>query len=81
MRVGERPSERLAEVSRPGTYRMACGHLLHCHPVAGGALLVLVESEAACPPTGPSSECLVKLSDDPDWPDHHMARVALLAFD
>ncbi len=82
MFVIEWPCDRLPALSEPGTYRLACGHLLHCHPLAGGALLVLVESEAGCPPTGPSIDSVaVKLSDDPDWPDGHMPRVAVLAFD
>lgn len=61
---------------------MACGHLLHCYPVAGGALLVLVECAAPCLPAASSVDRLpLSISDDPDWPDGHTARVALLAFD
>lgn len=61
---------------------MPCGHLLHCHPVAGGALRLLVECAAPCPPASLSIDGLpLKISDDPDWPDGHTARVALLAFD
>lgn len=78
--VIEPPEDRFPGIRAPGTYRLACGHLLHCRPLAGGALLALVECEAACP-DAPADVLPLRLSDDADWPDGHPARAALLTFD
>lgn len=79
IRVIEPPEDRFPGIRAPGTYRMACGHLLHCRPLAGGALLAVIECEADCPDV--PGDVPLQLSDDAEWPDGHVARVALLAFD
>ena len=49
----------------PGTYRTRAGSLIHLRPAPDGG--VLLESETMGGPGG--IEDLVKLSDDPNWPD------------
>jgi hypothetical protein len=50
----------------PGTYRTRSGTLVHCTSRADGTLLLIHEDESLL-----SKGCdeLVKLSDDPYWPD------------
>jgi hypothetical protein len=66
-------------VREPGTYRTTSGVLIHLRPSADG---VVVEREDA-PSYGRAGgdERLVKLSDDPDWPDiqRHVADPELFA--
>ena len=60
-------------VGEPGTYRTKAGELVHCRIGPDGALIV--EREAREPrddergKLGGFSIELVKLSDDPNWPD------------
>jgi hypothetical protein len=54
------------DVREPGTYRTPAGELIHFRIDRDGVLVVEHESERTR--SRPSSE-LVKLSDDPDWPD------------
>lgn len=72
--------ERIAAAGGPGTYRKPDGALVHCYPLAAGAILVCETDERgdASDLPGPS---LVKLSDDPAWLDEGAHRIALLAFD
>jgi hypothetical protein len=51
----------------PGTYRTRSGALVHCTSRADGTLLL--EHEDASRPGEGGGEELVKLSDDPYWPD------------
>lgn len=53
-------------VREPGTYRTPAGELIHFRIDREGVLVVEHESEHARSPLGVP---LVKLSDDPDWPD------------
>ena len=53
-------------VREPGTYRTAAGELIHFRIDPDGRLVVEVESEHTRARLGGE---LVKLSDDPDWPD------------
>ena len=50
----------------PGTYRTRAGSLVHLRPTPDGG--VAAEHEAARGRLGGEAD-LVKLSDDPDWPD------------
>jgi hypothetical protein len=57
-------------LTEPGTYRTSTGVLLHCHLGADGSVRIEIEDERA-PGRRSLSEDLqiVKLSDDPSWPD------------
>jgi hypothetical protein len=50
----------------PGTYRTSSGTLVHCTSRADGTLRLDREDEAYASNGG---EEMVKLSDDPYWPD------------
>jgi hypothetical protein len=50
----------------PGTYRTRSGTLVHCTSRADGTLLLEHEDQS---PLSKGCEELVKLSDDPYWPD------------
>jgi hypothetical protein len=54
-----------AEIT-PGTYRTRSGTLVHCTPLADGTLRFEHEDASHSSQGG---EELVKLSDDPSWPD------------
>jgi hypothetical protein len=51
----------------PGTYRTTAGTLVHFRPTPDGDLALDLEDESARGKLG--GETLVKLSDDPYWPD------------
>jgi hypothetical protein len=53
-------------VREPGTYRTPAGELIHFRIDRDGGLVVEHESEQTRSGIGVP---LVKLSDDPDWPD------------
>src|SRR3954471_8158306 len=53
-------------VREPGTYRTRAGELIHCRIDRDGTLILELEDERA---RGKLGGELVKLSDDPDWPD------------
>ena len=53
-------------VREPGTYRTRDGELIHFRIGRDGELVIEVESEHV---RGRLGGELVKLSDDPDWPD------------
>jgi hypothetical protein len=55
------------KVSEPGTYRTRAGTLVHSRKRADGSILIEREDGAAHGRLG--GEELVKLSDDPNWPD------------
>jgi hypothetical protein len=56
-----------AQLREPGTYRTTAGTLVHFRPTPDGDLVLELEDERA---TGKLfGEVLVKLSDDPYWPD------------
>jgi hypothetical protein len=48
-----------------GTYRTSLGSLVHFRPTPDGSLILEAEGARAVPP----GDDLVKLSDDPNWPD------------
>ena len=52
-------------IREPGTYRAKSGALVHMRPFADGT--IILEPEDGGRHGG--DEDLVKLSDDPDWPD------------
>ena len=54
-------------VSEPGTYRTTSGVLIHCHIDRDGILVLEVEDESVRGKLGGVE--VVKLSDDPYWPD------------
>jgi len=60
-------------VREPGTYRTKAGELIHCRIDREGALVLEREDseqrDAALGKLGGVSIELVKLSDDPNWPD------------
>jgi hypothetical protein len=57
-------------VREPGTYRTATGELIHYRLDREGALVVELEGSSRASLAGkPGGIELVKLSDDPDWPD------------
>jgi hypothetical protein len=51
----------------PGTYRTRAGSLVHLRPTPDGG--VAAEHEDRAPGRLGGEADLVKLSDDPDWPD------------
>jgi hypothetical protein len=55
-------------VREPGTYRTTAGKLVHFRPTPDGEIELVREDPSV---TGKlaGEELLVKLSDDPDWPD------------
>ena len=53
-------------VREPGTYRTPAGELIHFRIDRDGGLVIELESEQTRSRLGGE---LVKLSDDPDWPD------------
>ena len=53
-------------VREPGTYRTPAGDLIHFRIDLEGRLVVELEDERVRARVGGE---LVKLSDDPDWPD------------
>ena len=55
-----------APLREPGTYRTTAGTLVHFRPTPDGTLVIDLEDERASKLGG---EALVKLSDDPYWPD------------
>jgi hypothetical protein len=55
----------MAAVMTPGTYRTTSGTLVHCLPDADGTIRLEHEDPSCARKTGE----LVKLSDDPYWPD------------
>jgi len=55
------------KVSEPGTYRTKTGILVHSRELADGSIRIEPEEGAAHGRLG--GEELVKLSDDPNWPD------------
>jgi hypothetical protein len=61
----------------PGTYRTRAGSLVHFRPRPDGG----VAAEHEDPPHGRlgGEADLVKLSDDPDWPDLERASPVLFA--
>ncbi len=60
----------------PGTYRTTSGTLVHCRREADGSLRF--EREDGTAPR--IDELMVKLSDDPDWPDAPQRNVDALLF-
>lgn len=56
-----------AQRHEPGTYRTTAGTLVHFRPTPDGDLVLDLEDERANGKLG--GELLVKLSDDPYWPD------------
>ena len=54
-------------VREPGTYRTRSGTLVHTRALADGTIRIEAEDGSAYARMG--GETLVKLSDDPDWPD------------
>lgn len=57
----------LTQVSEPGTYRTKTGTLVHSRELADGSIVIEREDGASYPRI--IGEELVKLSDDPNWPD------------
>jgi hypothetical protein len=55
------------DLREPGTYRTQAGALIHLRRAPDGATTLDVEASAHGKLDG--DEKLVKLSDDPDWPD------------
>lgn len=51
----------------PGTYRTRSGALVHSRAFADGTIVLVREDGGRMA----SDDELVKLSDDPDWPDLH----------
>ncbi len=68
-------------LTEPGTYRARSGAFVHCRRRPDGTVDVDVEdARGASDPA--ALDDLVKLSDDPDWPDSpHGDAPALLLFD
>jgi len=56
-----------APLREPGTYRTTAGTLVHFRPNPDGTLVLDLEDEHTNSKVG--GELLVKLSDDPYWPD------------
>jgi hypothetical protein len=63
----------------PGTYRTRAGTLIHFRRAPDGSTVIDAEVTAYGKPAG--AEDLVKLSDDPNWPDleRHLSDPALFA--
>ncbi len=55
-------------IREPGTYRTRSGVLVHLRSSRDGSVVLEREDGVAHPRVIPD-EPLVKLSDDPDWPD------------
>ena len=55
------------QVSEPGTYRTRMGTLVHSRELADGS--IVIEREDGTTHGGLGREELIKLSDDPNWPD------------
>ena len=55
-------------VREPGTYRTRTGELVHFRSDPDGSLVPELEDPRLRGTLGGASE-LIKLSDDPDWPD------------
>jgi hypothetical protein len=55
-------------VREPGTYRTPAGDLIHFRIDREGRLVIELEDERVRARVGGE---LVKLSDDPDWPDRN----------
>lgn len=62
--------------ARPGTYRTMSGALVHCRQEPDGSFRF--EREDGTPPR--IDELMVKLSDDPDWPDQPQRALDPLLF-
>lgn len=56
-----------AQLREPGTYRTTAGTLVHFWRTPDGDLALFLEDERVVGKLG--GEVLVKLSDDPYWPD------------
>jgi hypothetical protein len=57
-------------VREPGTYRTSTGVLMHCRLGADGTVRIEIEDERALGRRPLSDDvAIVKLSDDPSWPD------------
>jgi len=56
-----------SRVSEPGTYRTKAGILVHSRELADGSIRIEPEDGAVHGRLG--GDDLVKLSDDPNWPD------------
>jgi hypothetical protein len=56
-------------VREPGTYRTPAGELIHFRIDRDGGLVVELEDDTRGPAAQRLGGELVKLSDDPDWPD------------
>ena len=56
-----------AQRREPGTYRTTAGTLVHFRPTPDGDIALFPEDERVISKLG--GEVLVKLSDDPYWPD------------
>jgi hypothetical protein len=66
----------MTAVMTPGTYRTTSGTLVHCLPDADGR----VRLEHEVPSGSRTGGELVKLSDDPYWPDEPRAAADPLLF-
>ena len=55
-------------IREPGTYRTGSGTLVHLRSSPDGRIVLEHEDDAMRARSG-GDEQLVKLSDDPDWPD------------
>ncbi len=55
-------------IREPGTYRTSSGSLVHLRSFPDGRIVLEREDGVTLARTG-GEEHLVKLSDDPDWPD------------
>jgi hypothetical protein len=53
----------------PGTYRTTAGSLVHFRPTRDGAIVLEREDDRVRGKLGGEEDTLVKLSDDPNWPD------------
>ena len=53
------------QLLEPGTYRTNNGALIHCRRCADGSLRIERDNGERLP----ADDMMVKLSDDPDWPD------------
>jgi hypothetical protein len=55
-------------IREPGTYRTRAGMLVHLRASADGTITIQHEDARSAGRMGGADD-LVKLSDDPDWPD------------
>jgi len=58
-----------AQLREPGTYRTRAGTLIHLRPSPDGQLVLDLEIGDERLHEGLGRDVLVKLSDDPYWPD------------